>query len=230
MAAVLGGALRGGIDRGAGASSSFWRAAISAIAKSNDAGLSGGEGRYTWLAARSTISAWRCLSCIWACLGAGLEICDSRASRREIASFNCRATPGSPRGASLARRIGARSIIAWPIAARHITARPGLRNLLDLAGDRIQPLMDVGDVGRLLPRHHRGLIVGALKIGPGGIAEGGVEPVVQRHAGAARGGLGPLAHGWIDAFNTPRYTRIHALVRFRLRRANLRLQPPRASQ
>jgi len=31
-----------------------------------------------------------------------LEICDSRASRREIASFNCRATPGaSLRGISL---------------------------------------------------------------------------------------------------------------------------------
>jgi len=43
IGAAIGGALRG-IDR-AGASSSFWRAAISAIAKSNDAGLSGGEGR-----------------------------------------------------------------------------------------------------------------------------------------------------------------------------------------
>ena len=37
--------LRGGIGRGAGPSSSFWRAAISAIAKSIEAGLSGGEGR-----------------------------------------------------------------------------------------------------------------------------------------------------------------------------------------
>jgi hypothetical protein len=34
--------------------------------------------------------------------GMGLEICDSRASRREIASFNCRATTAdSPRTASL---------------------------------------------------------------------------------------------------------------------------------
>ena len=41
---AIGRALRGGIGRGA-ASSSFWRAAISAIAKSSDAGLSGGEGR-----------------------------------------------------------------------------------------------------------------------------------------------------------------------------------------
>ena len=42
---AIGGALRGGIWRGGGPSSSFWRAAISAIAKSNEAGLSGGEGR-----------------------------------------------------------------------------------------------------------------------------------------------------------------------------------------
>ena len=45
MVGAAGGALRGGIGRGAGPSSSFWRAAISAIAKSNEAGLSGGEGR-----------------------------------------------------------------------------------------------------------------------------------------------------------------------------------------
>jgi len=29
--------------------------------------------------------------------------------------------------------------------------------------------------------------------------DGGIEPVIERHAGAARGGLGPLADGWIDA-------------------------------
>ena len=45
MAGAIGGALRGGIGRGAALSSSFWRAAISAIATSSDAGLSGGEGR-----------------------------------------------------------------------------------------------------------------------------------------------------------------------------------------
>ena len=47
IAGAIGGALRGGIARGAGAalSSSFWRAAISATAKSSEAGLSGGEGR-----------------------------------------------------------------------------------------------------------------------------------------------------------------------------------------
>ena len=42
---AVGGALRGGICRGGGVSSSLWRAAISATAKSSDAGLSGGEGR-----------------------------------------------------------------------------------------------------------------------------------------------------------------------------------------
>ena len=45
MGGAIGGALRGGICRGGAPSSSFWRAAISAIAESNEAGLSGGEGR-----------------------------------------------------------------------------------------------------------------------------------------------------------------------------------------
>src|SRR3954469_21877468 len=58
------------------------------------------------------------------------------------------------------------------------------------------------------------------------LADGGVEPVVQRHAGAARGGLGPLADGWIDAVNTPRYARIHDLVRFRLRRCTCAFSLP----
>ena len=51
-AGAIGGALRAGIGRGGGgggggggASSSFWRAAISAMAESNEAGLSGGEAR-----------------------------------------------------------------------------------------------------------------------------------------------------------------------------------------
>ena len=42
---AIGGALRRGIARGATLSSSFWRAAISAIAESKENGLSGGEGR-----------------------------------------------------------------------------------------------------------------------------------------------------------------------------------------
>src|SRR5512140_3805693 len=88
--------------------------------------------------------------------------------------------------------------------------------------------MDIGDVGALLALCHDALIGRAAEIRRRGSADGGIEPVVQRHAGASRGGLGPLADGWIDAFNTPRYARIHAFVRFRLRR-HLRLQPPRAS-
>src|SRR5260370_9764869 len=79
--------------------------------------------------------------------------------------------------------------------------------------------MNVGDVPRFLARHGRPLIPARAKIRRSGIADGGIEPVVERHAGTVRGGLGPLAHRWIDALNTPRYARIHALVRFRLQRA-----------
>ena len=115
-------------------------------------------------------------------------------------------------------------------ARRRRSARRGPRNLLDLPGDRIQPLVDVGDVAAFPARHRRPrTAVGALKLGRGRFADGGIEPVVQRHAGAPRGRLGPLADGWIDAVNTPRYARIHALVRFRLPAPHLRLQPPRAS-
>ena len=42
---ATGGALRGGIGRGAALSSSLWRAVISAIARSSEPGLSGGDGR-----------------------------------------------------------------------------------------------------------------------------------------------------------------------------------------
>src|ERR1700733_1649224 len=80
-----------------------------------------------------------------------------------------------------------------------------------------------------LARQRRPLIRHGPEVGRGGITDGGIEPVAQRHAGTARGGLGPLPDGWIDALNTPRYARIHALVRFRIRRATPRLQPPRAS-
>src|SRR5450631_1022697 len=91
--------------------------------------------------------------------------------------------------------------------------------------------MNIGDLAGFLARHHRRLLLGdsgSAIIGRRGFTDGGIEPVAQRHAGPPRGGLGPLADGWIDAFNTPRYARIHALVRFRLRR-RLRLRPPRAS-
>ena len=114
-----------------------------------------------------------------------------------MASFNCRATPGSPRAGSL----------------RGSSCRgAGARNLIDLAGDGIEPLVNIGNVARL-PSRYRPLIAGAGKIGWRGFTDGGIEPVAQRHAGAARGGLGPFAHGWIDALYIPRHARIHAFVR-----------------
>ena len=112
------------------------------------------------------------------------------------------------------------------LGAGRVVARRRARDLLDLAGDRIQPLVDVGDIRGFLVRRYWPLIGGGAKVGRGGIADGGIEPVAQRHAGTARGGLGPLPHGWIDAFNTPRYARIHALVRFRLRRATCAFSLP----
>jgi hypothetical protein len=96
------------------------------------------------------------------------------------------------------------------LLARGVAARYRLGNLVDLAGDGIEPLMDVGDI---VARRGRARLAIA-EIRWGGLANGRVEPVVQRHAGAARGGFGPLADGWIDAVNTPRYARIHDTVRF----------------
>src|ERR1019366_55182 len=88
-------------------------------------------------------------------------------------------------------------------------------------------VVNVRNVLSFLARQHRPLIRRRTKVGRGGIADGGSEPVAQRHAGAARSGLGPLADGWIDALNTPRYARIHAFVRFRLRRAAAPSASPR---
>ena len=122
-----------------------------------------------------------------------------------------------------AGRLAARVSLAARI---NITAWLGLGNLLDLAGDRIQPLMDIGDVAGFLARRHRSLIGRLAKIGWGRFADGGIEPVAQRHAGTPRGGLGPLADGWIDALNTPRYARIHAFVRFRLQRSTCAFSLP----
>src|SRR3954454_9977425 len=77
--------------------------------------------------------------------------------------------------------------------------------------------MDVGDVFGVLTRKRRaGLLLRDAKIRRSGSADGGIEAVIERHAGTARGGFGPHADGWIDAFCTPRYARIHALVRFEL--------------
>src|SRR3977135_241615 len=77
--------------------------------------------------------------------------------------------------------------------------------------------MNIGDFA-VFPAGRAGPLIDVAKIGRDGIADAGIDPVVERHADAPGGGLGPLANGWIDAFNTPRYARIHAFVRFRLRR------------
>src|SRR3954454_2117499 len=77
--------------------------------------------------------------------------------------------------------------------------------------------MDVGDIfGVLTWKRRAGLLLRNAKIRRSGSADGGIEPVIERHAGTARRGFGPLADGWIDALCTPRYARIHALVRFEL--------------
>src|SRR5579871_5297793 len=82
--------------------------------------------------------------------------------------------------------------------------------------------MDVVDISS---RRHR-----VAEVRRHSLADGGIEPVVQRHAGAARGGLGPLADGWIDAVNTPRYARVHAFCPVATSALYQRLRPPRASQ
>src|SRR3954453_5880647 len=77
--------------------------------------------------------------------------------------------------------------------------------------------MNVGDVFGILARKRPvGLSLRNANIRRSGSADGGIEPVIERHAGAARGGFGPLADGWIDGFCTPRYARIHAFVRCEL--------------
>jgi hypothetical protein len=109
---------------------------------------------------------------------------------------------------------GDRWFVAQEFTARRIVSRYCLRNPLDLPRDRVQALMNVRDVMALLGRHGRPLIVGGAKIGGIEIAERGIQPFIQRHAGPAGGGFGPFPDGRIDAFITPRYARIHGLVRF----------------
>ena len=111
-----------------------------------------------------------------------------------------------------------RGLATRRVGARRLAARRRFRNLFDLPGDGVEPLVNVGDVAACLARHCRPLVIGRTKIRRRRIADGGVEPVVQRHAGAARRCLGPFPDGWIDAVNTPRYARIHDSVRSRLRR------------
>src|SRR3954465_12562109 len=77
--------------------------------------------------------------------------------------------------------------------------------------------MNIGDIFRILARKRPvGLLLRDAKFRRSGSADGGIEPVVERHAGTARRGFGPLAGGCIDPFSPPRYARIHALVRFEL--------------
>ncbi len=68
-----------------------------------------------------------------------------------------------------ARRLGARRVIA----------RRRARNLLDLAGNGVQPLVNVGDIAGFLARQHRLRIRVAARTGRRGFADGGIEPVAQ---------------------------------------------------
>ena len=95
-----------------------------------------------------------------------------------------------------------------------------------LSEEVLQPLNRVGDLPGFLAQQRCVRRLPA-KIRRRRGADRGIEPVVERHAGAARGRLGPLAHGWIDAVDTPRYARIHDLVRFRLRRSTCATASPR---
>ena len=85
-----------------------------------------------------------------------------------------------------------------PLPRGLLAARDGAGNLLDLPCDRIQPIMDFGDVFGVLGRHRSGRH--RLRH----IGDGAAQPVGQRQAGAARGGFRTLAHYGIDAFDTPR--------------------------
>src|SRR6516162_5427981 len=105
---------------------------------------------------------------------------------------------------------------------RGVVARGDTRNLLDLAGDGIEPLVDVGNIAARLGRR--------TEIGRSSVAEIGIDPLVERQACPARGGLGPLADGRINPLDIPRYARVHASVRFRSGAPTRRLRPPRASQ
>ena len=146
-------------------------------------------------------------------LGLPLLVLQLGASRRRIRDLR---QPRIETGDRVVQLAGNGGLVGCTMP-RRIIARGHARNLLDLAGDEIQPLVDVGDVGGLRPRDlHRCALRGTAKIGRGGFTESGIEPVVQGHTGAMRGGLGPVAHGWINAVNTPRNARIHALIRFRL--------------
>lgn len=68
------------------------------------------------------------------------------------------------------------------LAARHFgahgfAARQRLCNLFDLAGDGVEPLMDVGDLAAFPARHRLPLLHAPIR--RAWLADGGVEPVVQ---------------------------------------------------
>ena len=96
-------------------------------------------------------------------------------------------------------RLAAHSVVAGRVVARRRAC-----DLLDLAGNGIQPLMNVGDIRAFPARLCRWLTKGLTKVRKGEIANSGIEPVAERHAGAARSGLGPLPNGRIDTLNAPR--------------------------
>jgi hypothetical protein len=171
-------------------SSSPWRAAISAIAKSSENGSIGGA----------------------------LDHIDARLLRRRRGAIcglaDLRQTRIKPRNRiiELARNTG--------LAA----ALGRLRKQFDLPCNGVEPLVDFDDIGRVALRQGRTRGEGAFLVARacigrvvarGSFADGRVQPVAERHAGTARRSFGPLANRWLNPVNTPRYARIHALVRFR---------------
>jgi hypothetical protein len=86
------------------------------------------------------------------------------------------------------------------------------RQLIDLARDGIQPLMNVRHVAVILARDYR------LRWIRYETASVGAEPIVAGYAGALRGSVRTLAIGWFDSVVARRSTRIHAFVQCRPRK------------
>lgn len=92
------------------------------------------------------------------------------------------------------------------LAGNAVVARlRGWRHPLDLPGNRIKALVNVGDVLRFTRGHRRSC--GWLGV------QSGIEPFVKRHASAPGCCFRPFTNRWFDAVFTPRYARIHAVVR-----------------
>ena len=73
-----------------------------------------------------------------------------------------------------------------------------LRDLIDLPRNGIQPLMNFRDVLGVL-RGGAAWRSARCRI----VADGGIQPFLERHACASRGSFGPFADGWLDAVNAP---------------------------